>query len=135
MSSDDVASSRISTAGSARNARANATSCRWPAESLPAGAPVTLGIRPEHAEPGNTAQHLVRTVQWQERLGETTYLYLDSGVAGEPMVVKAPGHAHAAQGQRVAVVLPAAALHLFDEHGHALPRCIADPDLQLPQAA
>ena len=34
-SSDDVASSRISTAGSARNARANATSCRCPAESRP----------------------------------------------------------------------------------------------------
>ena len=33
MSSDDVASSRISTAGSARNARAKATSCRCPAES------------------------------------------------------------------------------------------------------
>ena len=34
-SSDEVASSRISTAGSARNARANATSCRWPALSRP----------------------------------------------------------------------------------------------------
>ena len=31
----EVASSRISTAGSARNARANATSWRWPAESRP----------------------------------------------------------------------------------------------------
>ena len=35
MSSDDVASSRINTAGSARNARANATNCRCPADSRP----------------------------------------------------------------------------------------------------
>ena len=35
MSSDDVASSRISTAGSARNARANDTNCRWPADRRP----------------------------------------------------------------------------------------------------
>ena len=35
MSSDDVASSRISTAGSARKARANATSWRCPADNRP----------------------------------------------------------------------------------------------------
>ena len=45
MSSDDVASSRISTAGSARNARANATSCRWPADSRPPRLP-TIGVVP-----------------------------------------------------------------------------------------
>jgi hypothetical protein len=33
MSTDDVASSRMRIRGSARSARANATSCRWPSES------------------------------------------------------------------------------------------------------
>ena len=42
-SSDDVASSRISTAGSARNARANATSCRWPGGE-PAAAVGDVGV-------------------------------------------------------------------------------------------
>jgi multiple sugar transport system ATP-binding protein len=31
--------------------------------------------------------------------------------------------------------MPAAAIHLFDPQGHALPRLIADTDLLLPQAA
>jgi multiple sugar transport system ATP-binding protein len=100
------------------------------AAALPAGAPVTVGVRPEHAEPGAAGQHIVRELRWQERLGEATYLYLD----GE-LTVKAPGQAHADAGQRLAVTLPATALHLFDEQGLALPRCIPAPDLRLPEAA
>ena len=100
------------------------------AAALPAGAPVTVGMRPEHAEPGAAGQHIVRELRWQERLGEATYLYLD----GE-LTVKAPGQAHADAGQRLAVTLPATALHLFDEQGLALPRCIPAPDLRLPEAA
>ena len=72
---------------------------------------------------------------WQERLGESTYLFLGSSVANEPMVVKAPGHALADAGQRVAVSLPAAALHVFDEKGHALERRIPISDMQVPHAA
>jgi multiple sugar transport system ATP-binding protein len=45
------------------------------AQRLPPGADVTVGLRPEHAEPGNATQHLVRQVLWQERLGDSTYLY------------------------------------------------------------
>ncbi len=100
------------------------------AAALPEGTPVTVGVRPEHAEPGTASQHIVREVRWQERLGESTYLYLD----GE-LTVKAPGQAHADAGQRIAVTLPATALHLFDEQGLALPRCIPAPDLRLPEAA
>ncbi len=100
------------------------------ARALPLGAAVTVGVRPEHAEPGTACQHIVREVRWQERLGESTYLYLD----GE-MIVKAPGQAHADAGQRLAVALPPTALHLFDTQGLALPRCIPDPDLRLPEAA
>ncbi|MEO8154325.1 MAG: sn-glycerol-3-phosphate ABC transporter ATP-binding protein UgpC [Rhizobacter sp.] len=104
------------------------------ASALPVGAPVTLGIRPEHAELGNATQGLVRELQWQERLGESTYLFLASGVANEPMVVKAPGQAHGATGQRVALALPAAALHLFDAKGEALPRRVPLSDHALPHA-
>ncbi|MFG6486179.1 ABC transporter ATP-binding protein [Roseateles sp. BYS78W] len=100
------------------------------AAALPPGAPVTVGVRPEHAEPGTAGQHIVREVRWQERLGESTYLYLD----GE-LTVKAPGQAHADAGQRIAVTLPPTQLHLFDAQGLAMPRCIPDPDLRLPEAA
>jgi multiple sugar transport system ATP-binding protein len=105
------------------------------ASALKPGQAVTVGLRPEHAELGTATQHMVRQVQWQERLGESTYLYLDSGVANEPMVVKAPGFAHAQTGQRLAVAVPAGAMHLFDEHGHALQRRVPPADLQLPRAA
>jgi multiple sugar transport system ATP-binding protein len=108
------------------------------ARRLPPGAPCTLGIRPEHAEPGNRdatgSQHLVRDLLWLERLGEATYLYLDSGTPGEPWVVKAPGPTTARPGQRVPVHLPAGALHLFDAEDQALPRCTATVDLPLPTA-
>jgi multiple sugar transport system ATP-binding protein len=65
----------------------------------------------------------VRELLWLERLGEATYLYLDSGTPGEPWVVKAPGPTTARPGQRVPVRLPASALHLFDADDQALPRC------------
>jgi multiple sugar transport system ATP-binding protein len=105
------------------------------ASALQPGQAVTVGLRPEQAEIGTATQHVVRQVQWQERLGESTYIYLHTSVANEPLVVKAPGHAHAAVGQLLAIALPAAALHLFDGQGNALQRCVPALDLQLPHAA
>jgi len=105
------------------------------ASGLQPGQPVTLGLRPEDAELGTAVQHLVREVRWQERLGETTYLYLDSGQPDASWIVKAPGRAHAQAGQRLAIGLPPASLHLFDEQGLALPRCVPAADLLLPEAA
>jgi len=105
------------------------------ASSLTPGQPVTLGIRPEHTQLGTATQGVVREVQWQERLGESTFLFLGHSVANEAMVIKAPGHAHADAGQRVAVSLPATAMHLFDEKGNALERRIPIADMQVPHAA
>jgi multiple sugar transport system ATP-binding protein len=105
------------------------------ASALQPGQPVTIGIRPEHAQLGTATQHVVRQVQWQERLGESTYLFLDNGSIHAPVVVKAPGQAHADAGQRVAVALPAAALHVFDGTGRALERRIPIADMQIPHAA
>jgi multiple sugar transport system ATP-binding protein len=104
------------------------------ASRLIPGEAVTLGIRPEHTQLGTATQSIVREVQWQERLGESTFLFLSNSVANEPMVVKAPGQAHADPGQRVAVSLPAAALHLFDDKGLALERRIPIADLRVPHA-
>ncbi len=105
------------------------------AQSLQVGANVTLGVRPEHAEPGTHSQHLVREVRWQERLGESTYLYLDSGNADAPWIIKAPGRAHANTGQRIAIALAPSSLHLFDNNGRAVTRCVPDTDVTLPEAA
>lgn len=105
------------------------------ANALQPGQPVTLGIRPEHTLLGTGTQSIVREMQWQERLGESTYLFMGSGMANESLVVKAPGHAHADAGQRVAISLPAAALHLFDAQGLALERRIPIADMPVPHAS
>jgi multiple sugar transport system ATP-binding protein len=108
---------------------------RVDARALPVGQAVSVGLRPEHAELGTGVQHVIREVQWQERLGEATYLYLHAGEGQSPLVVKAPGHVHADAGQRIALALPPAALHLFDAQGQALERCVPSADLHLVSAA
>lgn len=104
------------------------------ASSLATGSSVTIGLRPEDAEVGTATQHVIRTVQWQERLGESTYLYLDSGVAGAPWVVKAPGNSFAHTGERMAMSLPPQHLHLFDAQGRAMERTVANNELALAAA-
>ena len=104
---------------------------RVDARKLSPGSPVTLGLRPEDAEVGTHTQHLVRPVQWQERLGESTYLYIDSSVPREPWVVKAPGNTFAKAGERVAISLPAQHLHVFDAQDLAVPRTVIDSDLHV----
>jgi multiple sugar transport system ATP-binding protein len=104
---------------------------RVDARALAEGSEVSLGIRPEDATTGTLTQHLIRPVQWQERLGESTYLYLESDVPREPWVVKAPGNTFAKAGERVAVSVPAQHVHVFDAKGMALPRTIADHDLSV----
>ena len=105
------------------------------ARRLPLGAPVTVGARPEHLVPGTATQHLLRPVLWQERLGDSTTLYMDSGTEGQPWTLRAPGHAQARLGQRIAFSLPADALHLFDDTGRALERTVPDEAVELPWAA
>jgi multiple sugar transport system ATP-binding protein len=100
-----------------------------------AGAKVTVGVRPEHIELGNATQHIVREVQWQERLGDSTFLYVKTDNALEPIVARAPGESRAESGQRIALSLPADALHMFDDQGLSLPRLAATTDMVLPKAA
>ncbi len=105
------------------------------ARALQIGAPLTIGIRPEDVQISSAAQTLVREVQWQERLGEATYLYLRTDDEAAPLVVKAPGNLHSSPGQRIAIALPAHAIHVFDARGLALARCVEDADLPVPLAA
>ena len=105
------------------------------ARGLQPGAAVTLGIRPEHAEFGTPVQQVVREVRWQERLGESTYLYLDGTTPGDSWIAKAPGRTHAHPGQRLSIGFPAPAMHLFDAEGHAVQRLVPEADLLLPEAA
>jgi multiple sugar transport system ATP-binding protein len=105
------------------------------ARSLLPGQAVTVGVRPEHARPGDDGQHLIRTVIWQERLGDTTCLYMEGKGEQASLVVRAPGKMVAHAGQRVAVNLPADDLHVFDDQGRAMPRAVTLQDECLPSAA
>ncbi len=105
------------------------------ARALRSGQAITVGIRPEHARLDTGIQHIVRDVQWQERLGESTFLYLKSGDIGDPLVVKAEGLARAEPGNRVPMALPEQHCHLFDEQGLAMKRTVREADIPVALAA
>ncbi len=91
------------------------------ATALPAGANVTLGIRPEHVEvaPNGTVTGRASHV---EQLGEASYLYLDSPSRDGFLTVRQEGDTAAVPGDAIAVALPERHCHLFGPDGRALPR-------------
>jgi multiple sugar transport system ATP-binding protein len=74
-------------------------------------------------------------VHWQERLGEASYFYLNSGEKGDPWVVKAQGNARAEPGNRVAMALPEHHCHVFDDEGIALQRTVREADIHVALVA
>jgi ABC-type sugar transport system ATPase subunit len=89
-------------------------------KSVSPGQAVTLGIRPEHlAVGGKAAVNLNATVRLAEYLGSETMFYVTLG-DGSEMSVKADGLAMARAGEKLAIGLPAAACHLFDEAGQTI---------------
>ncbi len=102
--------------------------------ALPVGSPVTVGIRPEHTRLGSEGPHVVRQVQWQERLGEATYLYLQNHEPADPLVAKTEGLARAQPGDRVAITLPPKHCHVFDADGQALMRTVVAKDVPVALA-
>jgi multiple sugar transport system ATP-binding protein len=90
------------------------------------GAPVTLGIRPEHLTTASVAgQNIAGRVSHVEHLGSQSFLYLDIAAGEQDFCAAAPGE-HAAQaGEQVRLGVPAAALHVFDAQGQAFPRHLA----------
>jgi multiple sugar transport system ATP-binding protein len=82
---------------------------------LAEGAPVTLGIRPEHVEvrPGP----LKLAVATTEVLGSETIVHATTAGAGAPLTVALRGISGVKAGDSLEVDLPAAFIHLFDEAG------------------
>ena len=90
------------------------------AAALPPGAPVALGIRPEHfAEAGEGDCDLRLAVDVAEHLGAVSYLYANTK-AGEPVVVQRPAGRTGRAGEAVTVAIPAARALLFDADGARL---------------
>ena len=95
-----------------------------PSSRISAGAPVCVGIRPEHIE--LVEQGLPMKVTLTEQLGGNTVLYGSLGAPGtsdsvqQSLVVQVVGQSHYKRGDTLQVKFPAAACHVFDEKGLAL---------------
>ncbi len=96
-----------------------------------AGAKVHFGVRPEDLRVAREGEavFLEGKVDYVEQLGEVQLVYLDIGLADEPLVVKLPGGAPVERGAPLRLTASAEDLHLFAEDGSSLRRP------QLPVAA
>jgi len=86
------------------------------------GAPVCVGIRPEHVELAD--QGLPMKVALTEQLGGNTVLYGNLGAPGgsqQSLVVQVVGQSHFKRGDTVQVRLNSESCHVFAENGMALP--------------
>ena len=85
--------------------------------SLADGAPVTAGIRPEHADIGSGS--LKVRIEVTEILGSETIIHARLH-SGERFTLAQRGISGAKAGDDVPLTLPAAFVHLFDENGIAV---------------
>ena len=88
-----------------------------PPGALQPGAPVTLGIRPEHVEVGDGGPVLAVTLT--EQLGGNTVLY-GTLPSGQPLVVQLVGQASIKRGETLTVRFPPRHCHVFDHLGQAV---------------
>ena len=83
------------------------------------GAPITLGIRPEHFEDAGKAADLTVAVDVAEHLGNTSYVY--AHLAEElPLIIERPESRHVGKLDRLTVSVPANKAFLFDSNGTRL---------------
>jgi multiple sugar transport system ATP-binding protein len=93
------------------------------AETLKAGQPITVGIRPEDVElDGGPANREVKAVvNIVENLGGETYLHVEVAPEMPLVMVKLHGSRGPTRGNRVMLHLPADKIYLFDATGGAIP--------------
>ena len=94
-----------------------------------AGAPVSLGIRPEHLLEGavDGASQLHLTMKQMERLGESSLLYLQLDADSPLVTLRVEGAATQQPGESVTLSLRPDQCHLFDAKGQAFKRTVELP--------
>ena len=99
------------------------------ARSAVAGAPVSLGIRPEHLRAGDSGEgsSLQARVRQMERLGDESLLYLDVAPGAPLVTLRLEGHAAQAPGAPITLRLRPEQCHLFDSSGKAFERKVGLP--------
>ena len=90
-----------------------------PSFSAPIGAPVTIGVRPEHLGPGASGGFKVAgAVELVERLGETSYAHVRA--ADATFIAETRGREAPNAGDPITLGAPDQDLHLFDERGERI---------------
>ncbi len=79
------------------------------------GARVTIGVRPQHIAVNSDGSGIVAKIKLVEALGSETVIHAD--VAGQKVLVVAPGQHRLAPGTEMGLSLSAAPLHLFNDKG------------------
>lgn len=85
------------------------------AAAVAKGAPVTVGVRPQHITLGTGDHTIPATIRLVEALGSETVLHTD--IAGQKLLVVAPGQHDLAPGAEIALSLASAPIHLFNDEG------------------
>jgi len=103
--------------------------CEVDASGARVGDKVTLGIRPEHLQPGQGENAVQAKVTFIDRLGGTSFVYFDFPGAAMSLTAELHGHSRALGGDTMSLVAPASACYLFDAEGRAFKR-LAGAELQ-----
>jgi multiple sugar transport system ATP-binding protein len=100
--------------------------CDVDASGATPGAPVTLGVRPEHLVCDGPANRVGAKVTFVESLGSSTQAYCDFPGADEAITCELDGRASVREGETLLLSLPPAWCYLFDADGRAFPRHATD---------
>ena len=87
-----------------------------------AGAPVKLGVRPEHLKEGGSANTIEARVTFVESLGGTTYAYAEYPGADDTLTCELDGRSHPKPRQALTLTVPEDRAYLFDAQGLAFQR-------------
>jgi len=91
------------------------------AAAVTEGAEVTLGIRPEHLQPGVGQPNAIKgSVALVEHLGDHALAYLEWNGNAPPLVLRLGVEVLPAVGESLWIALPAKHCHLVDREGKAL---------------
>ncbi len=82
-------------------------------------ADLTLGVRPEHLAIGSfDGAGVAGRVRLAEHLGAESYLHLETEAG--PLTVRSGGDVPVVAGERLRILIPIEACHLFGPHGRAV---------------
>ena len=90
------------------------------------GAPVTLGVRPEHLAPDPNGR-FAGTVELFERLGPLSFAHLGAPGLETTIVAQLPGDRRVTLGETLRFGVAPDRVHVFAADGRALPRVAASP--------